>query len=159
MINNQKNNLSNDEHITAYALRSNELLTSYISLHDSTVRVTGLISLLKSIFKSTDFEQLHNDSAILLNQSNSLNNELNAYRSTSFGNLSEDQKIYINQLLAFTGKLDITLQFLKERQLLLYRKSQGERRRRKEYSSIERKYKYSIEEYMEEGKRLMTLSM
>ena len=146
----------NEELLKTYALRANELLSSYVHLHDKILKVSGTFkSFFKNLFiKPVNFEQLHNDSAILLNQSNSLNNELNAYRSTSFGNLSEDQKKYINQLLAFTGKLNITLQLLEERQLLLYRKSQGDRHRWKEYSSIERQYKDSIEEYMEEGKKL-----
>ena len=123
-------------------------------MHDKILKVSGTF---KSLFKCVNFEQLYSDSAIILNQSNSFNDELNAYNSKSFDKLSEDQKIYINQLLAFTSKLNITLQILEKRQLLLYSKSQGEDYNRNEYSSIEQQYKDSIEEYMDEGKRLNEL--
>lgn len=140
---------SEEELLKIYALRANGLLASYLRLHDKILKVSGTF---KSIFKRINFEQLYSDSAILLDQSNSFNNELNAYNSKSFDKLSEDQKIYINQLLAFTGKLNITLQILEKRQLLLYTKSLGEDYNRNEYSSIEQQYKDSIGEYMDEGR-------
>jgi hypothetical protein len=139
---------SEEELLKIYALRANGLLASYLRLHEKILKVSGTF---KSIFKRINFEQLYSDSAILLDQSNSFNNELNAYNSKSFDKLSEDQKIYINQLLAFTGKLNITLQILEKRQLLLYTKSLGEDYNRNEYSSIEQQYKDSIGEYMDEG--------
>jgi len=137
-----------EELLRIYALRAKGLLASYLRLHYKIIKVSGTF---KDVFKRINFEQLYSDSAILLNQSNSLSNELNAYNSKSFDKLSEDQKIYINQLLAFTGKLNITLQILEKRQLLLYTKSLGEDYNQNEYSSIEQQYKDSIEEYMDES--------
>ena len=137
-----------EELLKIYALRANGLLASYLRLHDKILKVSGTF---KSIFKRINFEQLYSDSTILLNQSNSFNNELNVYNSKSFAKLSEDQKIYINQLLAFTNKLNITLQILEKRQLLLYTKSLGEDYNLNESSSIEQQYKDSIKEYMAEG--------
>ena len=151
---------SEEELLKIYALRANGLLTSYLRLHDEIPKVSGTF---KSLFKRINFEQLYYDSVVLLNQSNSFNNELSAYNSKSFDKLSEDQKIYINQLLAFAGKLNITLQILEKRQFLLYTKSQGEDFNWNEYYSIEQQYKDSTEEYMEEymdeGKRLNELEL
>ncbi len=113
---------SEEEFLKIYALRAKGLLTSYLRMHDKILKVSGTF---KSLFKRINFEQLYSDSTILLTQSNFFNNELNAYNSRSFDKLSEDQKIYINQLLAFTSKLNITLQILEKRQLLLYTKSLG----------------------------------
>ena len=135
----------NGELIKTYALKANELLSSYVHLHNKILQASGT---LKS-FKHIDFEQLYNDSAILLNQSNFFNNELNAYKSKSFEKLSEDHKIYLNQLLAFTSKLNIMLQILEKRQFLLYKKSQGEGYNWNEYSSIEQQCKDSTEECKE----------
>jgi len=90
-------NLANINHIIqqgellkTYALRVNELLPSYVHLHDKILKVSGTF---KSIFRRIDFEQLYNDSTILLNQSNFFNNELIAYNSKTFDKLSEDHKI------------------------------------------------------------------
>lgn len=146
----------NGELLKTYALRANELLSSYVHLHDKIIKVSGTF---RSIFKRIDFEQLHNDSAILLNQSISFSSELlNANKSKSFDNLSEDHRIYLGQLIKFIRKLNITLQILEKRQLLLYKKSQGEDYNWNEYSSVEQQYKDSIEEYMVEGKRLNELN-
>ena len=146
----------NGELLKTYALRANELLSSYAHLHDKILKVSGTFI---SIFKRINFEQLYNDSTILLDQFNSFNDELNAYNSKSFDEISKDQKIYLNQLLAFISKLNITLQILEKRQFLLYKKSQGENYNWNEYSSVEQQYKDSIEEYMEEGKRLNELEL
>ncbi len=132
---------SEEEFLRIYALRAKGLLASYLRLHDKILKVSGTF---KSLFKRINFEQLYSDSTILLTQSNFFNNELNAYNSRSFDKLSEDQKIYINQLLAFTSKLNITLQILEKRQLLLYTKSLGEDFNWNEYYSIEQQYKDSF---------------
>ncbi len=133
------------------AVNLNHLLSEYVEIHN---RIFYESATFKSFFKRVDFEELYQLTLELNNNFESYKKKLIEVRDILESSAPKDHKKYFNQFVTYFTKLLFTVQCLKERQYLLYRKSEGEKINLKEYQEKERLYKESTIEYIAEGEKL-----
>lgn len=84
--------------------------------------------------------------------------EIFLFQKESESYLNGIEKKYLDQLISFFGKLLSSVNFLVNKQQLLYKKSKRGKVSWKEYNNAESQYKKSIDEYLIEGKKLNNLN-
>ena len=136
------------------AYQVNDLITSYILLHNSIIKNT---SSLKSLFLRVDFEGPYMQSKEMLIRFKKKKDELYELQNRLDKTIDKDKKKYLKQLICLAEKATKTVQILVERQKVHYQKSLGDTRGWKDFSRIQKEYKHAIEQYMKEKDKLNSL--
>ena len=136
------------------AYQVNDLITSYILLHNSIIKNT---SSLKSLFLRVDFEGPYMQSKEMLNRFKKKKDELYELQNRLDKTIDKDKKKYLEQLICLAEKVTEAVQILVERQKVHYQKSLGDTRGWKDFARIQKEYKHAIEQYMKEKDKLNSL--
>jgi len=137
------------------AYQTNDVLSSYILLHNRIIKNT---STLKSLFKKIDFEEPYNESKDLLTVCKKKQDELYTLRDTIFKKLNREEKAFISQLITVAENISKAAELLVKRQRLHYLKSKGDRTGWKDFSELQKKYKDAMQQCMKEKDRLNQLA-
>lgn len=137
------------------ATEIHELLSIYIKVHDSIFKKSATFI---SLFRKVDFENIYNQTEVLLSHFNQKKQELINLKDSFDETVPKKYRQYFQQLLTFFERLYDTIVLLKDRQYLLLLKSKGEKYSFKEYMQIENDYKKSVEIYMAEGQKLNSIN-
>ncbi len=147
--------MNNTEILKKLSFEVNDLLTEYIQLHDKILKEGGTFL---SLFKKVDFEKMLNDCYEILKKFELKKEEIFSFKKENGNYLNDIEKKYLDQLISFFDKLLFTVNFLINKQQLLYKKSKKEKISWKEYNNAENQYKKSIDEYLIEGQKLNNLN-
>jgi hypothetical protein len=144
------------ELIKDQAYQVNDLITSYILLHNNIIKNT---SSLKCLFLKVDFEEPYMQSKDMLNRFKKKKDELCELQNKLEKTIDKDKKKYLKQLMRLVEKVSKAVQILVERQKVHYQKSLGDKRNWKEFPRIQKEYKHAIAQYMEEKNKLNSLCL
>ncbi|MEA3369528.1 MAG: hypothetical protein U9Q24_04175 [Candidatus Ratteibacteria bacterium] len=147
--------MNNTEILKKLSFEVNDLLSEYIQLHDKILKKGGIFI---SLFKKVDFEKILNDCHEILRKFEIKRKGMLSFKKENGDNLDDNEKKYLNQLISFFDKLLVTINFLLNKQQLLYKKSQKEKIGWEEYNNAENQYKKSIDDYLMEGRKLNNLN-
>lgn len=136
------------------AYQINDLITSYILLHNSIMKNT---SSLKSLFLKVDFEAPYVQSKEMNNRFKKKKDELYKLQAKLNKTIDKDKRKFLEQLICLAEKVSEAVQILVERQKIHYRKNLGDREGWKNFSRIQKEYKHAIAQYMKEKDKLNNL--
>lgn len=147
--------MNTTEILKKHSFEVNDLLSEYIQLHNRILKKGGTFI---SLFKKVDFEKMLNDCHEILKKFEIKREEILSFKKENGDDLNDNEKKYLNQLMSFFDKLLLTINFLVNKQQLLYKKSKKEKIGWKEYNNAESQYKKSIDDYLMEGQKLNNLN-
>lgn len=142
------------EALRLQALEVNELLSRYVSVHDSSIKEAGTVS---SLFRGVDFKGLYEDAVGLNSLCLKKLTQLKSLETEAYHQMDKGEQAYFECLILFTRRLSETVALLEKRQELLYLKTQGGDYSYQGHKALNEQYDNSIQQYLVVGQRLNEL--
>jgi hypothetical protein len=136
------------------AYQTNDMLSSYILLHNKIIKNT---SSLKSLFKKVDFEGPYEESKEMFLLCVKKKEELYELQNKIQKTHSKEEKTYLGQLIHLAEKISKASELLVKRQKMHFLKSKGDSTEWQRFSALQKEYKNAIQECMAEKEKLNQL--
>lgn len=140
-----------NETLKEKAFEVNNLLSSYIRLHDLYLKSAGTFT---SLFRKVDFNKLTGEADLIFQDFQENNESLKKLENEQ---MTREQKEFFDCLCLYTKTLKETVYLLFLMLNALKEKAEGNKLNLKEHMENSEKYKKSIDNYMIHGQRLNNL--